>query len=134
MGLLGKLAVRLCFDKDGRPTWFGIVCFFLGTILAVAVCSLFGGCMNCYYRAPWTNGEISECYQPTKTAAVAVPVIAFPQMMSDNPHDYAFSPANILTVPLALVALCTVPVEAALDTVCLPVDLPLADSRKKKGK
>lgn len=66
---------------------------------------------------------------------MAVPVIAFPQMMSDNPYDYCLAPANLLTVPLALVALCTVPVEAALDTVCLPVDWPLADSRrKKKGK
>lgn len=124
-----NLMRKLCFTANGQPTML----FWILLLATVAFFSAFlSGCMNCYYRAPWTRGEIRECYQATRTTASAVPVLAFPQMMSDNPYDYCWAPVNLLTVPLALVALCTVPVEAALDTVCLPVDYPLSRHRRKK--
>ena len=88
------------------------------------------GCVNLYERAPWTNPEIRSVYQCSRAAAGLSVIIAFPQAMSDGPSR-GFMWENLLTIPFlgfpcAVDAVC----EACIDTVCLPVDWPLAASRR----
>lgn len=124
------ILVRLCFHDDGRPTWFGIVCFLCAIIIASAVASLLGGCVNvAYTRNPFSHTKIETVYQSSRQAAGAGVIVAFPQMMSDNPYDYGWCLGNILTIPCGLLVECDALCEAVVDTVCLPVDWPLAASR-----
>ena len=100
--------------------------------LIAALALLLSGCVNCYTRCPGTDGEITEVYQSSRMAAGASLIVAFPQMMSDCPSDYgAYAPLNILTIPLGVLVLGDAVVEAAVDTVCLPVDWPLSCARRK---
>ena len=89
-----------------------------------------GGCMNLWTRCPGTDRKIEEVYQSTRTMAALSLVGAFPQMMSDAP-DRGWRWENCISIPflgfpLAVDAVC----EGVIDTVCLPVDWPLAESRK----
>ena len=88
------------------------------------------GCVNLYTRCPWTNERIDRVYQCSREAAGLSLLVAFPQMMSDCPGDNGYMWENIFTVPLGCLCLCDAAVEACVDTVCLPVDWPLAASRK----
>ena len=95
-------------------------------ICAVVLCA---GCVNLYTRWPTTEEKITMVYQCSREAAGLSVLVAFPQMMSDGPHE-TYIWENIFTVPLGCLCLCDAAVEACIDTVCLPVDWPLAASRK----
>jgi len=88
------------------------------------------GCVNLYTRCPWTDERIDRMYQCSREAAALSIIVAFPQMMSDGPSR-GFMWENIFTIPLGCLCLCDAAVEACIDTVCLPVDWPLAESRKE---
>ena len=101
-------------------------------LLSVAAVAALSGCVNCYTRWPTTDERISSVYQCSREAAALSVICSFPQMMSDAGNADSFMWENIFTVPFlglpcALDALC----EAAVDTVCLPVDWPLSASRKE---
>ena len=99
-------------------------------IFAVALVMLACGCVNMYTRWPTTDEKITMVYQCSREAAGLSVLVAFPQMMSDCPGDNGYMWENIFTVPLGCLCLCDAAVEACVDTVCLPVDWPLAASRK----
>lgn len=96
-------------------------------VVAICICC---GCVNCYTRWPTTDEKITMVYQCSREAAGLSVLVAFPQMMSDGPSR-GFMWENIFTVPLGCLCLCDAAVEACIDTVCLPVDWPLAASRKE---
>ena len=98
--------------------------------LIVACALACGGCVNLYTRCPGTDEKITQVYQCSREAAALSVIVAFPQMMSDGPHD-AYIWENTFTIPLGCLCLCDAAVEACIDTVCLPVDWPLAASRKE---
>ena len=99
-------------------------------LLSIALCAcLFSGCVNCYTRCPFTDSRIESAYQSSKFAADASILVAFPQVMSCAPSE-GISWINVCTIPLGLLVLCDAVVEAAIDTVCLPVDIPLANMRE----
>ena len=96
-------------------------------VVAFCVCC---GCVNCYTRWPTTDERIDRVYQCSREAAALSVIVSFPQAMSDGPSR-GFMWENLLTIPFlglpcAVDAVC----EACIDTVCLPVDWPLAASRK----
>ena len=101
-------------------------------ILKVGAFGLCCGCINCYTRFPTSAPRIERVYQCSRQAAALSIVASFPQMMSDCPGDNGFMWENCLSIPFlglpcAVDAVC----EACIDTVCLPVDWPLAASRKE---
>ena len=101
----------------------------LFAIIAIAIVC---GCVNCYTRWPTTSEKITMVYQCSREAAALSVICSFPQMMSDCPSNNGFMLENIFTIPFlglpcAVDALC----EACIDTVCLPVDWPLAAFRKE---
>ena len=89
----------------------------------------FCGCVNLYTRCPTTDEKITMVYQCTREAAGLSVLIAFPQMMSDNPGDHGFMWENIFTVPLGCLCLCDAVCEACVDTVCVPFDWPISAAR-----
>ena len=101
------------------------------SILILSAALILGGCVNCYTRFPTTNERIERVYQCSREAAALSVIIAFPQMMSDNPGDGGFMWENIFTVPLGCLCLCDAACEAVIDTVCLPFDWPISAARRK---
>lgn len=106
--------------------------FQLVTLCALA---MLAGCVNCYTRWPTTDERIDRVYQCSREAAALSVIASFPQMMSDGPGDNGFMWENIFTIPFlglpcAVDAVC----EACIDTVCLPVDWPLAAARASDTK
>ena len=98
-------------------------------LLSIAICAfLLAGCVNCYTRCPLTDPRVESVYQSSKSAAGASMLVAFPQVMACAPSK-GISWVNVCTIPLGLLGLCDAVVEAAIDTVCLPVDIPLANMR-----
>lgn len=119
-----------------RDAWSNI-CFvgrlirdFFRRVFVVSVIACMCGCVNCYTRWPTTDERIDRVYQCSREAAALSVIVSFPQMMSDGPSR-GFMWENIFTVPLGCLCLCDAAVEACIDTVCLPVDWPLAASRKE---
>ena len=115
------------------------VCFvgrlFLDCLRRVFCVSLLlceSGCVNMYERAPWTNPEIQGVYQCSRAAAGMSIIIAFPQMMSDNPSSHGFMWENIFTIPLGCVCMLDAACEAVVDTVCFPFDYFISRHRAKK--
>lgn len=91
------------------------------------------GCVNTLLtRNPYSNEKVQRVYQSTTMAAAGSFIIMFPQMMSDAPSMHGFDPLNILTVPIGLLCFCDVPLELAVDTVCLPFDWPISRYRDRK--
>ena len=115
--------------KEESPQNVGCIIAVIGAIIASIGVSLMTGCVNLYTRCPGTDEKITQVYQCSREAAALSIIVAFPQMMSDAPHD-AYRWENIFTVPLGCLCLCDAAVEACIDTVCLPVDWPLSASRK----
>lgn len=101
------------------------------SILILSAALILGGCVNCYTRFPTTNERIERVYQCSREAAALSVIIAFPQMMSDNPGDGGFMWENIFTIPLGCLCLCDAACEAVIDTVCLPFDWPISAARRK---
>ena len=112
------------------PQNVGCIIAVIGAIIASIGVSLMTGCVNLYTRCPGTDARIEEVYQSSRAAAGMSALVAFPQAMSDGPSR-GFMWANIFTIPLGCLGLCDAAVEACIDTVCLPVDWPLAASRKE---
>jgi len=98
-------------------------------IFAAEVVMFACGCVNLYTRWPTTDEKITMVYQCSREAAGLSVLVAFPQAMSDGPSR-GFMWENIFTIPLGCLCLCDAAVEVCVDTVCLPVDLPLAASRR----
>lgn len=100
------------------------------TILAVLALAC-AGCVNLYTRFPTTNPRIETCYQCTRVMAAMTVVGSFPQMMSDSPGNRGFTWENVFTIPfLGLPCAVDSVCEACIDTVCLPIDWPLAAARR----
>lgn len=104
---------------------------FFRRLFAVSVVACVCGCVNCYTRWPTTEERITDVYQCSREAAALSILCSFPQAMSDGPSR-GFMWENLLTIPFlglpcAVDAVC----EACIDTVCLPVDWPLAASRRE---
>lgn len=97
-------------------------------------CSLTCGCVNILgARNPFADKmKVEECYQSTRIAAGATMIVAFPQLMSDNPRDYHFMADNFLTIPLSVVVLADTICEVPFDTLFLPYDFYA--SRKESCK
>ena len=106
--------------------WIAVL---LGLVFGCMATMLFGGCVNIYTRAPWTDAKIEHVYQSTVSAAGVSTVVAFPQIMSDG-HSEPLMIENIFTIPLGLLGLCDAACEAALDTIFLPIDWPLSAYRE----
>ena len=106
--------------------WRRIFCIFCIALLLSAC-----GCMNIYTRFPGTDAKITQVYQCSRTVAAFSVIVAFPQMMSDNPGDYGLQWMNVLTVPIGCLCLCDAVAEACVDTVCLPFDWPISAKRKR---
>ena len=115
--------------KEASSQNVGCIIAVIGAIIASIGVSLMTGCVNLYTRWPTTEEKITMVYQCSREAAGLSVLVAFPQMMSDGPHE-TYIWENIFTVPLGCLCLCDAAVEACIDTVCLPVDWPLAASRK----
>lgn len=99
--------------------------------LCLAACAVMCGCMNCYFRAPWTRGKIEECYQSTRYMGAMTVVASFPQMMTDAGHPEPFRWENCFTIPfLGLPCLVDTACESCIDTVCLPVDWCISEVRE----
>ncbi len=116
--------------KEVSPQNVGCIIAVIGAIIAAIGASLITGCVNCYTRWPTTDEKITMVYQCSREGAGPSVLVAFPQRMSDCPGDNGYMWENIFTVPLGCLCLCDAAVEACIDTVCLPVDWPLAASRK----
>ena len=102
-------------------------------VAIVALALACGGCMNCYFRAPWTRGKIEECYQSTRYMGGMTMIASFPQMMSDCPGDGGFRWENCFTIPfLGLPCFVDTACELCLDTAFLPADYFIARAREKK--
>lgn len=82
------------------------------------------GCVNCYTRFPTTSATIQAPYQCTKEAAALSYIVMFPQIMADSGHK-GIVWANMISIPLGCVCMCDVPLEAVLDTICIPYDMLL---------
>lgn len=105
----------------------GFIRRIFAAIAIVCIC----GCVNCYTRWPTTDERIERVYQCSREAAALSVLVSFPQAMSDG-SSRGFMWENLLTIPIGCLCLCDAAVEACVDTVCLPVDWPLAASRRKR--
>ena len=120
-------------NKEVQSQNVGCIIAVIGAIIASIGVSLMTGCVNLYTRCPGTNARIEDVYQSSRGAAALSVVGAFPQMMSDNPSTSGSGCwENLISIPFiglpfAVDAVC----EACIDTVCLPVDWPLAELRKE---
>lgn len=131
VGVFTRFARWAIFRGDGSLTWFGWICLLCAGLLAAGVLSMFQGCVNCYTRLPITDSRIERCYQSSRSAACLSIIVAFPQMMSDNPGTPKYMIENIFTVPIGCVVMCDAACEAVIDTVLLPIDWPLSEFRKE---
>lgn len=131
MSFFYNLCARAVFRKDGSLTWFGWLCLLGAGILSGAVISMLQGCVNCYTRFPATDSRIESCYQSSRSAAGLSIIVAFPQMMSDNPGRHGFIIENVITIPIGCVGLCDTVCEVVLDTAFLPVDYALSRYRSR---
>lgn len=123
---------RVVFRQDGGLTIVGKIIGIVTLLFLFAACSALSGCVNiAYTRNPLSDSRIQKTYQSTGIALSASYVIAFPQIMSPTGGD-GLMLANIVSIPLGCVGLVDTACEAVIDTVCLPVDCPLAASRKRK--
>ena len=104
----------------------------LSTVLAASAIVLLGGCANVVLRTPITGEPITKVYQPTREQAEFTAMCACPQAFFSPTGGFGFCAENVFTLPLAVVPAADLVVEAALDTVFLPVDAYLAGSRKNK--
>lgn len=123
---------RVVFRQDGGLTIVGKIIGIVTLLFLFAACSALSGCVNCYTRWPTTDKRIYRVYQSSREAAALSVLASFPQAMSDGPSR-GFVWENLLTItflglPCAADAVC----EACIDSACLPVDWPLAASRKRK--
>lgn len=121
---------RLFVKDDDNPTWLGwlsmIAVAALGATLMPA-----GGCVNCYVRCPGTDARVERVYQSTVMSAAVPYLVAFPQEIGAT-GDGGLMWENVFTVPIGCLFLADVACEAAIDTVCLPVDWPLSASRMRR--
>lgn len=104
----------------------------VSTVLAVSAIALMGGCANIVLRTPITSDPITKVYHPTREQAEFTAMCACPQAFFLPTGSLGFCAENVFTVPLAIVPAADLVVEAALDTVFLPVDACLAGSRENK--
>lgn len=104
----------------------------LSTVLAASAVVLLGGCANIALRTPLTGKPVTKVYWPTREQAEFTAMCARPQSFYSPTGDFDFCVENVFTLPLAIVPAADLVVEAALDTVFLPVDACLAGSRRKQ--
>lgn len=104
----------------------------LSTVLAASAIALLGGCANLVLRTPLTGKPVTKVYWPTREQAEFAAMCACPQAFFSPTGGFDFCVENVFTIPLAIVPAADLVVEAALDTVFLPVDACLAGSRKNK--
>lgn len=128
-----NIFTRIVFREDGTPTWFGWACALAASILMAAVLASMSGCVNVYTRCPFTEKRITRTYQSTGDAYSLSIVVAWPQIMSDDPGKAGFRPENLITIPLGFLGMCDTACEAVVDTACLPADWIMSDARKNEN-
>ena len=126
-----NIFARMVFREDGTPTWFGWACALAASILMAAVLASMSGCVNIYTRCPFTEKRITRTYQSTGDAYSLSIVVAWPQIMSDDPGKTGFMVENLISIPLGCVCMCDTACEAVIDTVCLPADYAIAVNRNR---
>ena len=126
-----SIFTRMVFREDGTPTWFGWACALAASILMAAVLASMSGCVNIYTRCPFTEKRITRTYQSTGDAYSLSIVVAWPQIMSDDPGKTGFMVENLISIPLGCVGMCDTACEAMIDTVFLPADWIISDARKE---
>lgn len=119
----------MVFREDGTPTWFGWACALAASILMAAVLASMSGCVNIYTRCPFTEKKITRTYQSTGDAYSLSIVVAWPQVMSDDPRKTGFMVENLISIPIGCIGMCDTACEAVIDTVCFPVDFALSEHR-----
>lgn len=118
------------FVKDNdSPTWLGWLLAGVASALGALGLLLCGGCVNCYVRCPGTDVRVEHVYQSTAISAAMAYIVAFPQKIGSTGAG-GLMWENVFTVPLGCLCLADTVCEAALDTVCLPVDAVLSENRK----
>jgi len=91
-------------------------------IIICAAALALAGCVNLYTRCPGTDAAVVETYQSTAAAAGTAFVVMFPQVMMPSGRNKILFPENLISVPLGCLCFIDVACEAAVDTVCWPVD------------
>lgn len=127
-----NIFTRMEFREDGTPTWFGWACALAASILMAAVLASMYGCVNIYTRCPFTEKRITRTYQSTGEAYSLSIVVAWPQIMSDDPGKTGFMVENLISIPIGCMGLCDTACESVLDTVFLPADAVLSSRRNQK--
>ena len=121
---------RLFVKPNDSPTWLGWLSMAAAAALG-ATTLLLCGCVNCYVRCPGTDVRVEHVYQSTATSAAIAYVVAFPQKIgATGAGELRWE--NVFTVPLGWLCLVDTACEAAVDTVCLPIDWTLANSRMRQ--
>lgn len=129
-----NIFTRMVFREDGTTTLFGWACALAASILMAAVLASMSGCVNIYTRCPFTEKRITRTYQSTGDAYSLSIVVAWPQIMSDDPGKTGFMVENLISIPLGCIGICDSACEAVIDTVCLPADWILSENRKEESK
>lgn len=101
-------------------------------LLAIALATLFSGCLNIYTRCPGTDAKIKDTYQCTEESAELSFVVMFPQIMSTT-GDNGFQAWNIVSVPIGCLCFVDVACEGILDTLFWPVDAAIVSKRQALG-
>lgn len=123
---------RMIFRGDGGLTLFGKIMGIVTLLFLFAACSALSGCVNlAYTRNPLSDSRIQRTYQSTETAFGISYVMAFPQIMNPT-GGHGLMLVNIISIPLGCIGLVDTACEAVIDTICLPVDWPLAAGRKSE--
>ena len=127
-------AYRLPLREDEAATWFGRMYMILLSIGMACIMSVLSGCVNLYTRLPFTGSTIESCYQSTDTAAALALVGSFPQAMAAS-GDNGVKWYNAFTITfIGLPLIADTACEAILDTVFLPADYFISESRHGKHK
>ena len=95
-------------------------------IILLAFC----GCANIVLRSPLSSKPITKVYEPTCEQADFVHACACPQEFFIPTGHAEFCMENVFTLPLAIVPAADLVLEAALDSLFLPVDAWIVNSRK----
>lgn len=126
---------RLLPREDDTTTWFGRMRMILLSIGMACILSVLSGCVNLYTRLPFTGTTVESCYQSTDTAAALALVGSFPQAMAAGSADNGVKWYNAFTITfIGLPLIADTACEAVLDTVFLPADYFISESRHGKHK
>lgn len=101
-------------------------------LLMALTATLLSGCMNLYTRNPFnTKDRIESVYQSSGYMVGFSWVVMFPQTMAPS-GGAGFMAANLISIPCGVICYADTLLEAVVDTVCLPYDIPVSNARRGK--